>query len=110
MRDRLPTARETIERLENEVAELKRRAADTFSGEEMDAVREQLAERATCAEQAREEIEWKVRVELARVREAEATALRAATEMRRVAVSLAALLGEEEVLPIRAAGGRRMFA
>ncbi len=111
MRDRLPTSRETIEALRNEVAELKRRVSDTFSVEEMDAIREQLAERAACAEQAREEIEWSVRVELSRVREAEAAAMRAAGEMRKVAVALATLLGEEEsIVPVRTKVGRRLFA
>jgi hypothetical protein len=72
----------------------------------------------TCVEQerdaaakAREDIEWNVRVELARVREAEACALRAATEMGRVASALAELLGEDDsmVTQIRT-GRRRMFA
>ncbi len=85
-----------LEQLELEVAELRRRLADAFSIEEMDAIREQLAARAEGAERAREELEWNVRLELARVREAEGACAHAAGEVRRAARSLATLLGDVE--------------
>ena len=98
MYNRMPTPRESVVRLEAEVAELKKRLADAFSVEEMDAIREQLAERAVLAERERDE--------------AEAAAARAATEMRRVSSALATLLGEEDtvVTSLRPGGRRRMFA
>lgn len=92
----VPVSRQRLNELEATVQELKSKLADAFSVEEMDCIREQLTERAIVAEEAREQLEWNVRMELARVREAEAGALRAANDMRRIAASLANLLGDED--------------
>ena len=114
MRDQILVDRKRIQQLESEILDLKARLSDAFSAEEMDAIREQLASRVEQAEKAHEELEWNVRMELSRVREAEASCQRAAAEMRQVAASLASLLGEEEptvmgVQPFNARR-RRMFA
>ena len=116
MRDQILVDRKRIEQLEHEVSSLRSRLGDAFSVEEMDAIREQLAARAEDAERAREELEWNVRMELSRVREAELSCQRAAAEMRQVASSLASLLGDEEeeektVMGVRPfSTRRRMFA
>ena len=110
MRDHL-VDRHRIEELERQLSEIRDQLGEAFSVEEMDAIREQLSARAEEAERAREELEWSVRMELARVREA-ASCSRAASEMRHVAASLASLLGEEEVVTsVRPySTRRRMFA
>jgi hypothetical protein len=90
--------RHRIQQLEAQVEDLRGKLADTFSSEEMDAIREQLGKRAEDAERAQEELEWNVRMELSRVREAEASCSRAAAEMRQVAATLAKLLGEEDTV------------
>jgi hypothetical protein len=112
MRDQILVDRHRLQTLEREVQELSAKLADAFSAEEMDAIREQLAARVAEAETAREELEWNLRVELARVREVEQSCIRAAHEMREVAGSLARLLGEEDtiVTAVRPLGRRRMFA
>lgn len=83
-----------------ELDELRRRAevgsGDRFSVEEMQAIREQYEERAVAAEQRCEELEWRVRLELAKIRDAELSARRAADEMRRVEQTLQALLTADE--------------
>jgi hypothetical protein len=98
-----------VDEMEQELESLRSRLADSFSGEEMDAIREQLEARAEtaekahlllqgrvqAAEQAREDMEFKVRLQLAKVRDAEAACERAAAEMREVAAQLAKILGEE---------------
>jgi DNA repair exonuclease SbcCD ATPase subunit len=97
--------------LEAEVADLKARLGEAFNVEEMDAIREQLSERAEAAERAHEELEWNVRLELARVREAEQSCAHAAQEMRRAATALASLLGENEnVVSMRVPSRRRLYA
>lgn len=90
-----------------EFAELKRRAdagaqtGEVFSAEEMQAIREQYEERIATVEARREELEWKLRLELAKIRDAELHARRAADEMRRVEQSLQALLDEGEDTHVR---------
>ena len=96
MRDARPAFRLTQSELEAQVQALKAQLAEAFSVEEMDCIREQLAERARSAKEARDQLEWKLRMELVRVREAESSALRAASEMGQVAASIASLLGEED--------------
>ena len=112
MRDQIHVDRRRIEALESELMELRAQLRDAFSAEEMDAIREQLAARAQEAETARDELEWSVRVELARVREAQAGCTRAAAEMGEIAHSLASLLGEEDtVVTVRPfSARRRMYA
>jgi hypothetical protein len=114
MRDQILVDRKRIQQLEREIIDLKMRLSDGFSAEEMDAIREQLASRLEEAQKAHEELEWNVRMELSKVREAEASCQRAAMEMRQVAASLASLLGEEEttVMGVQPFNPRRrrMFA
>ncbi len=110
MRDQNVVSRNLVADLEGKVRDLQTRLSDVeeelgaaFSVEEMDAIREQLADRVVAAEAAREQLEWNLRLELARVREAEGCCLRAANEMHRAASSIANLLGEEQepLLPVR---------
>jgi hypothetical protein len=97
--------------LEAEVSDLRARLGEAFSVEEMDAIREQLCERAETAERAYEELEWNVRLELARVREAEVSCAHAAQEMRRAATALASLLGEgDPAVTMRVPSRRRLYA
>lgn len=83
-----------------ELDELKRQAdlakGETFNVEEMQAIREQYEARAVAAEQRCEELEWRVRLELAKIRDAELSARRAADEIRRVELTLTAMLGGDE--------------
>jgi hypothetical protein len=77
-------------------------AGESFNVEEMQAIREQYEERAALAEQRCEELEWRVRLELAKIRDAELSARRAADEMRRVELTLQGLLtADEEVTEVR---------
>jgi hypothetical protein len=84
-----------------EYNELKARAersspGELFNAEEMQAIREQYVERVEAAEGRREELEWKLRVELAKIRDAELSSRRAADEMRRIELTLQALLCEDD--------------
>jgi outer membrane protein TolC len=69
---------------------------ELFTSEEMQAIREQYEERLQASEERREELEWQVRLTLARIRDAEQGARRSADEMARVYASLAQLLGDSE--------------
>src|SRR5262245_32083661 len=84
MREHIIVDPDELQKMQEELDELRAKLSDAFSTEEMDAIREQLAARADAAERAREETEWHVRVELARVREAESMCARAALEMREI--------------------------
>jgi hypothetical protein len=89
-----------------EFEELKRggdsASGETFNVEEMQAIREQYEERAALAEQRCEELEWRMRLELAKIRDAELSARRAADEMRRVELSLQSLLtADDDVTEVR---------
>ena len=111
MRDQIVVSRRTLADLEAKVADLQSRLSTAFSVEEMDVIREQLGERVVLAEAAREQLEWNLRMELARVREAEGSCLRASHEMHRAAASIANLLGEEEDPSLmRVVSRKRMMA
>jgi hypothetical protein len=69
---------------------------ESFNAEEMQAIREQYEERVELANERREELEWKLRLELAKIRDAELGARRSADEMQRVERSLLAILEESE--------------
>ena len=69
---------------------------ESFNAEEMQAIREQYEERVARADERREELEWKLRLELAKIRDAETGARRSADEMQRVERSLVAILAESE--------------
>jgi hypothetical protein len=91
-----------------EYDELKARAegsaggtGELFNSEEMQAIREQYEERILVAEERREELEWKVRMELAKIRDAELAARRAADEMRQIEIKLQGLLTEEDITQVR---------
>ena len=71
-------------------------SSELFNAEEMQAIREQYEERVEAAEARREELEWKLRMELAKIRDAELSSRRAADEMRRIELTLAALLTNDE--------------
>lgn len=82
-------------------AEAGAQPGELFSAEEMQAIREQYEERVAVVEARREELEWKLRLELAKIRDAELHARRAADEMRRVEQSLQALLDEGDDTQVR---------
>ena len=89
--------------------ELKARAegsrgdtGELFNSEEMQAIRDQYEERILVEQERREELEWKLRLELAKIRDAELSARRAADEMRRIELTLQALLTtDEDVTEVR---------
>ncbi len=76
-------------------------AGETFSAEEMQAIRDQYEERILVEQERREELEWKLRLELAKVRDAELSARRAADEIRRIEQTLQGLLTEEDITQVR---------
>lgn len=91
-----------------EFDELKARAdgaaapgGELFNSEEMQAIRDQYEERIAVEQDKREELEWKLRLELARIRDAELSARRAADEMRRIELTLQGLLTDEDVTEVR---------
>jgi len=77
---------------------------ERFNAEEMQAIRDQYEERLLVEQERREELEWKVRLELARIRDAELSARRSADEIRRVELTLQALLVEGEDTQVRSTG------
>ena len=89
--------------------ELKARAegsqgdtGELFNSEEMQAIRDQYEERILVEQEKREELEWKLRLELAKIRDAELAARRAADEIRRIELTLQALLTtDEDVTQVR---------
>ena len=75
---------------------------ELFNSEEMQAIRDQYEERILVEQEKREELEWKLRLELAKIRDAELSARRAADEMRRIELTLQALLtSDEDVTEVR---------
>lgn len=90
-----------------EFDELKRKAdaaaakGHLFDAEEMLAIREQYEERIVAVEQRREELEWKLRLELAKIRDAELHARRAGDDLRRIEQTLQALLAEGDDTEVR---------
>jgi hypothetical protein len=89
---------------------LKARAAagradtsELFNAEEMRAIRDQYEERILVEQQRREELEWKLRMELARIRDAELAARRAADEIRLIEQTLQGLLAEDDTTQVRSA-------
>ncbi len=77
-------------------------AGELFNAEEMLAIREQYEERVLVEQEKREELEWKLRMELAKIRDAELSARRAADEMRRIELTLQALLTmDEDITEVR---------
>jgi hypothetical protein len=91
-----------------EYEELKARAGsaqgdtgELFNSEEMQAIRDQYEERIIVEQEKREELEWKLRMELARIRDAELASRRAADEMRRIEATLQALLTDEDITQVR---------
>lgn len=91
-----------------EYDELKARAegsrgdtGELFNAEEMQAIRDQYEERVIVEQEKREELEWKLRMELAKIRDAELSARRAADEMRRIELTLQGLLTDEDITEVR---------
>lgn len=91
-----------------EYEELKARAdsaagdtGELFNSEEMQAIRDQYEERIIVEQEKREELEWKLRMELAKIRDAELSARRAADEMRRIELTLQGLLTDEDITQVR---------
>jgi hypothetical protein len=74
---------------------------ELFNAEEMEAIREQYAESLLVEQERREELEWRLRMELAKIRDAELSARRAADEMRRVELTLQGLLTDEDITQVR---------
>jgi hypothetical protein len=67
-------------------------AGELFNSEEMQAIRDQYEERICVEQERREELEWRLRMELAKIRDAELSARRAADEMRRIEATLQGML------------------
>ena len=63
----------------------------------MQAIRDQYEERIIVEQEKREELEWKLRMELAKIRDAELSSRRAADEMRRIELTLQGLLTDEDI-------------
>lgn len=91
-----------------EYDELKAQAAgsagdpgELFNSEEMQAIRDQYEERILVEQERREELEWRVRMELAKIRDAELSARRASDEMRQVELSLQGLLADDDITQVR---------
>jgi hypothetical protein len=84
-------------------AKAERASGELFNAEEMQAIREQYVERVEAAEARRDELEWKLRVELAKIRDAELGSRRSADEMRRIELTLKSMLGDadEDATPVR---------
>lgn len=80
-----------------ELAQLQQRAArtgDLFDATEMQAISEQYETRIALLEARREEVEWKLRLELAKIRDAKEQAQRAADELRHIEERLQALASD----------------
>jgi len=97
-----------------EYDELKGRAdgaaghtGELFNSEEMQAIRDQYEERIIVEQEKREELEWKLRMELAKIRDAELSSRRAADEMRRIELTLQGLLTDEDITEVRSTGPSR---
>lgn len=87
----------TLTRAEYETLRKQAQAqGESFNAEEMQAIREQYEERVALAEERREELEWKLRLELSKIRDAELSARRSADEMQRIERALLAMLEESE--------------
>ena len=91
-----------------EYDELKARAegsvgdtGELFNSEEMQAIRDQYEERIAAEEQKREELEWNMRMELAKIRDAELAARRAADEIRQIELKFRGLLADEDITQVR---------
>jgi hypothetical protein len=76
-------------------------SGELFNAEEMQAIREQYAESLLVEQERREELEWRLRMELAKIRDAELSARRAADEMRRVELTLQGMLTDEDITQVR---------
>jgi hypothetical protein len=83
-------------------AEAGRVAGQRFDVEEMQAIREQYQELVEAERVRREELEWKLRVELARVRTAELSARRNADDLRQLEESLLSVFDEGAEPQVRA--------
>ena len=86
---------EELEAIRDEAAETARRralteAGERFSVEEMQAIREQSEERFQEEFQKREDLEWRLRLALARLRDVES----ATDKLRAIQESLKGVLGE----------------
>jgi hypothetical protein len=89
-----------------ELEELKKKAeqkGQLFDSEEMQAIREQYTELLEAERCRREELEFRVRMELARIRGIELGARRAADDLRQFESSMLAILEEGEAPQVRSA-------
>jgi hypothetical protein len=87
-----------------ELAELKKKAeqrGQLFDSEEMQAIREQYVELVEEERGRREELEFRMRMELARIRDIELGARRAAEDLRRFESSMLAILEEGDGPQVR---------
>jgi hypothetical protein len=90
-----------------ELDELKKKAeqrGQLFDSEEMQAMREQYLELVEAERGRREELEFRMRMELARIRDIELGARRAAEDLRRFESSMLAILEEGESPQVRSSG------
>ena len=76
-------------------------SGELFNCEEMQAIRDQYEERILVEQERREELEWRLRMELAKIRDAELSARRAADEMRRVELTLQGMLADDDITQVR---------
>ena len=86
---------EELEAIRDEAAESARKralaeAGERFSAEEMQAVREQYVQRVEEESQRREDLEWRLRLAIARLRDVES----ATDKLRAIKETLKGVLGE----------------
>jgi hypothetical protein len=92
MREMIIISAEELDELKAEADRLRAEVRELFTQAEVNAIREQQEARLRAVERVREEIEWQVRLELARVIQAEEGARLLAADMRRLLTTLKALL------------------
>jgi hypothetical protein len=98
MREMIIISAEELDEIKDEARRLREEMSDRFTAEEMDIIREQQERRVEKAERAREEMEWQIRLELARAREAEHTARRLHQEVQKVLKALQTVISNSEDL------------
>jgi hypothetical protein len=95
---------EELEAIRDEASESARRTDERFSTEEMKSIREQYEERLAGEQQKREDLEWRLRMAITRLRDVEG----ATEKLRAVQDSLKGILGEVEERVAPAAPARRV--
>jgi hypothetical protein len=101
MREMIIISAEELDEIKGEADRLRRKMRDLFTADEVEAIREEQERRVRDALNAREELEWQLRFELARVREAEGSPIKLGQAVKQLLTSLEALVstGETSIAP-----------